>query len=218
MYCFAAKSGTDVEEEFLDPNKFSDDGTISLASTSFTDDGSLLGYLISIGGSDWRKALVMNTETGEIVEDTLHHVKFSGLSWKGNEGFFYSSYDKPEDGSELSAKTQHHKLLYHQLGTDQSKDVLVFGGEEQPFRYVGGYVTEDNNYLVITGAQRTSGRALFIKDLTDDDSEIQMIDDDLKTNEFVLHTEGSRILIQTNWEAPNQRIVETDFSALGKEN
>ncbi|MDW3196618.1 MAG: prolyl oligopeptidase family serine peptidase [Cytophagales bacterium] len=212
------KIGSDEEEVFLDPNKFSDDGTISLASTSFTEDGSLFGYLISIGGSDWRKALVMDVETGKIVEDTLHNVKFSGMSWKGKEGFYYSSYDKPEGGSELSAKTQLHKLMYHKLGTDQSEDVLVFGGEAQPYRYVGGNVTEDNNYLVISGAHRTSGRALFIRDLRDPNSKILTIDDDMETNEFVMHTEGSRILIQTNWEAPNERIVETDFSKLTREN
>ena len=103
------RDGEDNEEVFLDPNKFSEDGTISLASSSFTDDGSLFGYLISIGGSDWRKAIVMDTETKKIVEDTLHNIKFSGLSWKGNEGFYYSSYDKPKNGSELSAKTQIHK-------------------------------------------------------------------------------------------------------------
>ncbi len=215
---YRKRIGGDQEEEFLNPNKFSDDGTISLAGSSFTDDGSLFAYMISIGGSDWRKALVMNTETGSIVEDTLHNVKFSGISWKGNEGFYYSSYDKPKEGSELSAKTQRHKLLYHKLGTDQSEDMLVFGGEEQPYRYVGGYVTEDNNYLVITGAQRTSGRALFIKDLRNPNSEIRTVDDDMETNEFVMHSEGSRILIQTNWNAPNQRIVETDFNNLSKEN
>ena len=82
------------DEVFLDPNTFSEDGTISLATTSFTKDGSLLGFLISIGGSDWRKAVIMNTETMEVVEDTLQNIKFSGLRWKGNEGFYYSSYDK----------------------------------------------------------------------------------------------------------------------------
>ena len=215
---YRKKIGSDEEEEFLDPNKFSDDGTISLAGSSFTDDGSLFAYMISIGGSDWRKALVMDTETRKIVEDTLHNVKFSSISWKGNEGFFYSSYDKPEEGSELSAKTQLHKLLYHKLGTDQSEDILVFGGEERPYRYVGGSVTEDNQYLVIYGAQKTSGRALFIKDLTDPNAEIRTIDDDMETNEFVMHTKGSRILIQTNWEAPNQRIVETDFNQLTRKN
>ncbi len=202
------RDGEDNEEVFLDPNKFSEDGTISLASSSFTDDGSLFGYLISIGGSDWRKAIVMDTETKKIVEDTLHNIKFSGLSWKGNEGFYYSSYDKPKNGSELSAKTQIHKLYYHKLGTNQADDVLIFGGEENPYRYVGGYVTEDNRYLVIRAAVSTSGNKLFIKDLVNG-SEIISIDEDIKTEESVLLTEGDRILLQTNFNAPNKKVVET---------
>jgi len=196
------------EEVFLDPNKFSEDGTISLAGSSFTDDGSLFAYMISIGGSDWRKAIVINSETKNAVEDTLHNIKFSGLSWNGNEGFYYSSYDKPKEGSELSAKTQIHKLYYHELGTDQSEDKLVFGGENNPYRYVGGYVTEDNRYLVISAAVSTSGNKLFIKDL-ENNGEIIPVDEDIETDEYVLHTEGDRILLQTNHEAPNQRVVET---------
>ena len=199
------------EEVFLDPNKFSEDGTISLASSSFTEDGSLFAYLISIGGSDWRKAIVMNAETKQIVEDTLQNIKFSGLSWNGNDGFYYSSYDKPTDGSELSAKTQILKLYYHELGTDQSEDKLVFGGEASPYRYVGGYVTEDNRYLIITASQSTSGNILFIKDL-ENNSEIVPVDEDMSTDEFVLHTEGDRIIIQTNLNAPNRRVVETTIS------
>ncbi|NQZ75286.1 MAG: S9 family peptidase [Ekhidna sp.] len=205
------KDSEGTESVFLDPNKFSEDGTISLAGSSFTDDGSLYAYTISIGGSDWRKAIVIDTETLEMVEDTLHNIKFSGLSWNGNEGFYYSSYDKPKEGSELSAKTQIHKLYYHQLGTSQSEDQLVFGGEENPYRYVGGYVTEDNRYLVISAAVSTSGNKLFIKDLANN-GEIIAVDEDIETDEYVLHTEGDRILIQTNHEAPNQRIVETTIS------
>jgi len=199
------------EEVFLDPNKFSEDGTISLAASSFTDDGSLYAYMISIGGSDWRKAIVINTETMNVVEDTLHNIKFSGINWNGNEGFYYSSYDKPKEGSELSAKTQIHKLYYHKLGTSQDSDELIFGGESNPYRYVGGYVTEDNRYLVISAAESTSGNKLFIKDLAND-GEIIVVDEDIETDEYVLHTEGDRILIQTNHEAPNQRVVETTIS------
>lgn len=196
-------------EVFIDPNKFKDDGTISLAGTSFTDDGSLFGYLISIGGSDWRKALVMNTKTMEMVGDTLHNIKFSGITWQGNEGFYYSSYDKPKDGSVLSAKTQYHKLFYHKLGTPQSEDKLVFGGEEQPYRYIFAYLTEDNRFLVITAAESTSGNILFIKDLSDTNSEIRPVDTDMETDEYIAHSEGDRLYLQTNADAPNQRLVET---------
>ncbi|MDE0470949.1 MAG: prolyl oligopeptidase family serine peptidase [Ekhidna sp.] len=205
------KDANGTEEVFIDPNKFSEDGTISLASSSFTDDGSLFAYLISIGGSDWRKAIVMDTEIKEIVEDTLQNIKFSGVSWSGSEGFYYSSYDKPKEGSELSAKTQIHKLYYHKLGTDQSRDELIFGGEANPYRYVGGYVTEDNRYLVITAAVSTSGNKLFIKDLVNNGAIIP-VDEDIETDEYVLHSEGDRILIQTNYNAPNQRVVETSIS------
>lgn len=199
-------------EVFMDPNKFKEDGTISLAGTSFSDDGSLFGYLISIGGSDWRKALVMNTETMEMVGDTLHNIKFSGISWKGNEGFYYSSYDKPKDGSVLSAKTQYHKMYYHKLGTPQSEDELVFGGEGQPYRYIFGYITEDNRFLVITAAESTSGNILFIKDLNDPNSRIIPVDENMETDEFIAHSEGDRLFIQTNADAPNQRLVETTIS------
>jgi prolyl oligopeptidase len=207
---YRRKAGSNEKGEvFLDPNKFREDGTISLASTSFSDDGSLFGYLISTGGSDWRKGLVMRTDTKELVGDTLQNIKFSGMSWKGNDGFYYSSYDRPKDGSVLSAKTQYHKLFYHKMGTPQSQDQLIFGGEKQPYLVVQSYVTEDNRYLVIMASHGTSGNVLFIQDLNDTTGKIVTIDDDMETEEFVLHTEGSRIWIQTNLNAPNQRLVET---------
>jgi len=141
------------EEVFLDPNKFSTDGTTSLGSIDFSEDGSKAAYAISEGGSDWRKVIVIDTETKEVIGDTLVDVKFSSVSWFKNEGFYYSSYDKPE-GSELSAKTDQHKLYYHKLGTAQKEDALIFG-KDQKRRYVGGYVTGDNQYLVISAATST---------------------------------------------------------------
>lgn len=206
------KDDEGMGEIFVDPNKFKEDGTISMAGTSFSDDGSLFGYLISIGGSDWRKALVMKTDTREMVGDTLHNIKFSGITWKENDGFFYSSYDKPEDGSALSAKTQIHKLYYHKLGTPQSEDDLVFGGDAQPYRYVWGYLTEDNRYLVISAAQSTSGNVLFIKDMENPDRGLITVDDDMDSEEFISHSEGDRLFLQTNADAPNQRLVETTIA------
>ena len=109
------KKGDDGKEEvFLDPNTFSEDATTSLGGLQFSKDGKTAAYSISEGGSDWRKIIVMDAVTKTIKEDTLVDIKFSGISWKGNDGFYYSSYDKPE-GSELSAKTDQHKLYYHKL-------------------------------------------------------------------------------------------------------
>ena len=197
------------EEVFLDPNKFKEDGTISLASTSFTKDGSLIAYLISEGGSDWRKAIVMNTATKEIVEDSLINIKFSGLAWKGNEGFYYSSYDKPE-GSELSEMTQMHKVYFHKLGTSQSEDQLIFGGEDVVRRYVGADLTEDERYLIISAAESTSGNELYIKDLTKENSELVNIVDNFDNNHNVIDNDGSTLFIHTNLDAPNNRIVKVD--------
>ena len=107
----------------------------------------------------------MDTQKKELVGDTIVDVKFSGLSWRGNNGFYYSSYDKPK-GSELSEKTDRHKLYYHQLGTDQKDDLLVFGGDpDKKFRYGGGGVTEDERYLVVSASNATSGNQLYIMDL-----------------------------------------------------
>src|SRR5690606_4527417 len=143
----------------------------------FSKDGSLFAYSISEGGSDWRKVIVMDAVSKEIMGDTLTNIKFSGISWKDNEGFYYSSYDKPE-GSELSAKTDQHKLYYHKLGTPQHEDTVIFGNTpEQKNRYVGGYVTEDQRYLVISAANSTSGNKLYIMDLQSPKSELKIITD-----------------------------------------
>ena len=203
---------------FLDPNKFSDDGTTSLAGMSFSEDGKTLAYAISEGGSDWRKIIVMNTETMELVGDTIRDVKFSGLSWKANDGFYYSSYDKP-DGSELSAKTDQHKLYYHKLGTKQSEDQVIFGNsEEQKRRYVGGGVTEDNQYLIITARNSTSGGELYLMDLSKENPELVTILDNFETDSYVMENDGSKLYIVTNLDAPNRKVVTVDASNPTPEN
>lgn len=198
-------------EVFLDPNTFSKDGTTGLAGISFTTDGSLAGYLITEGGSDWRKAIVMRTSDKQIIEDTLRDIKFSEIAWRANEGFYYSSYDKPK-GSELSAKTQFHKLYYHKLGTPQSEDVLVFGGAKTPRRYIGASVTEDGRYLVVSAATSTTGNELYAQDLHDPHGKLVNIVDNFDNDHYVLTNDGSRLIIVTNLNAPNSRVVEVDFS------
>ena len=181
------KKGEEEAEVFLDPNTFSKDGTISLGGgLSFSKDSNMLAYSISEGGSDWRKIIVVNPETREIVEDTLKDVKFSGISWYKNEGFYYSSYDKPK-GSELSAKTDQHKVYYHKLGTPQKEDTLIFGGTpEEKHRYVFASVTEDNNYLIISAKVSTSGNKLFIKDLSNPESQLITILDHTDSDTYII--------------------------------
>tara|TARA_Y200000002_G_scaffold11460_1_gene9403 strand:+ start:152 stop:2272 length:2121 start_codon:yes stop_codon:yes gene_type:complete len=196
-------------EVFLDPNSFSKDGTTSLSTLSFSKTGDLVAYSISEGGSDWRKIIVMNTTNKKIIGDTLVDVKFSGIQWKLDEGFFYSSYDKPK-GSELSDMTDQHKLYYHKLGTKQSEDILVYGGDQdQKHRYVGAKVSENGRYLFISASKTTSGNISFLKDLSLNlkTSPLIKVDENYKTDSYLLHSNGERLYIVTNSNAPNQKLI-----------
>ena len=116
QYILYRKSKSNEEEVFLNPNKFSEDGTTSLRGVSFSKNGNLCAYSISEGGSDWRKIIIIDALSKKIIEDTIRNIKFSGIQWKNNDGFFYSSYDKPK-GIELSEMTDQHKLYFHKIGT-----------------------------------------------------------------------------------------------------
>ena len=213
QYVMYRQLGTGAPEVFLDPNTFSKDGTTSLAGINFTQDGSLAAYQISEGGSDWRKVIVLKTSNKSIVGDTLKDVKFSGLAWKGNAGLYYSSYDKPKAGSQLAGKTQIHKLYYHQLGTPQSTDKLIFGGEQDPNRYIGASVTEDERFLLISAANTTTGNKLYVQDLSKPGSPIVNIVPDEKSINQVVDNVGSKLYLQTNYQAPNYRLVTVDAAA-----
>ena len=201
---------------FLDPNTFSEDGTVSMSSVSFSEDGSLVAYQLSEGGSDWRSIVIRDVATGDVIESPLVDVKFSGINWLGNEGFFYSSYDKP-DGSELSAKTDQHKLYFHALGTPQSDDEAIFGATvEQKHRYVGASVGGDDRYLVISAANSTSGNKLFIKDLASDSDELIVVFADESADGSLLESNDDYLLIETNRDAPKGRVIALDPQAAGE--
>ena len=212
QYVIYRQKDNEDPEIFLNPNHFSENGTISLGSLSFSESGLMVAYSISEKGSDWRKIILMDVNSKQIMEDTIKDVKFSGISWKKNDGFFYSSYDKPK-GSELSAKTDQHKLYYHKLGTNQKDDEVIFGGSpEEKHRYVGGNVTEDGNYLFISASVSTSGNKLFMKDLTESNSPLVTILDHTDSDTYVLENLGSKLYLVTNLNAPNKKIVTVDAS------
>ncbi|MBU6169533.1 MAG: prolyl oligopeptidase family serine peptidase [Bacteroidetes bacterium] len=218
QYVLYRQKGENTPEVFLNPNDFSTDGTTSLAGIDFSLDGSRAAYQISEGGSDWRKVIVLDAISKNMLEDTLLDVKFSGLAWKGSEGFYYSSYDKPKEGSALSGKTQYHKLFYHKLGTPQSVDALVFGGEKTPRRYIGAFVTEDQQYLIITAAVSTSGNELYIKSLKNSNTPIVNVIDNFDKEHQVVHSEGDWLFIYTTLNAPNGRLVKVKASNPAPEN
>lgn len=203
---------------FLDPNAFSKDATTSMADISFSKDGSMLAYQLSEGGSDWTKVVVLKASDKSVVGDTLKDVKFSGIAWKGTEGFYYSSYDKPKAGSQLSGMTDQHKLYYHKLGTPQTADQLIFGGSKIPRRYISGDLTEDERYLVISAANSTSGNELYIQDLSVPNAPIVNIVDNFDKDHSIINSIGGKLYIFTNLNAPNGRIVTVEAKSPKPEN
>ncbi|PMM06380.1 prolyl endopeptidase [Vibrio kanaloae] len=197
-------------EVFLDPNTFSEDGTTSLGSVSFSKDYSLVAYSISEGGSDWRKIFVIDTETKQQLEAEIIDAKFTGISWLGNRGFYYSRYDKP-DGSQLSARTEQHKLYFHELGTEQASDKVIFGennGEQH--RYVSGYTTEDDRYLVILGRESTSGNRLFYIELNSPEQSLNTLIDHVDSDTYLIDNQDETFILYTNLDAPNGKVVSFD--------
>ena len=210
IYRYKNDESPDSATVFLDPNTFKEDGTVSLAGLSFSNSGHLLAYSISEGGSDWRKVVIMDVASKKIIGDTLVDIKFSGLSWYKDEGFYYSSYDKPK-GSVLSDKTDQHKVYYHQLGTPQKKDVLIYGGiAEEKHRYIGATVTEDNRYLFVSLRVSTSGNKLIFKDLTKPNSSFIPILEHTESDTYLIDNVGAKLFFVTNLNAPNQKIVSVD--------
>ncbi|MFW1176801.1 prolyl oligopeptidase family serine peptidase [Vibrio parahaemolyticus] len=201
------RKGEGEAEVFLDPNTFSEEGTTSLGEVSFSKDYLLVAYSISEGGSDWRKIFVIDTETKEQLEPEIVDAKFTSISWLGSKGFYYSSYDKPQ-GSELSARTEHHKLYYHELGTPQSEDKVIFGEQgAQIHRYVSGTTTTDDRFLIISGAESTSGNRLFYIDLQSDSQAIVTLRDTTQGDTYLIDSQDETLLLYTNLEAPNGKVV-----------
>lgn len=209
--------GLDESEVFLDPNTFSNDASNALAGISFSKDGSLAAYQVSKAGSDWTTVVVLDTETKAETGDVINNVKFSGIAWQGNTGFYYSTYDQPGAGSQLSGKTEQHKLYFHVLGTTPDEDQLIFGADVQR-RYVGAGLTEDEQYLIISAANSTSGNELYIKDLTNPAATIINVIDNFEKDHDVLLHEAGKLFIYTNLNAPNGRVVSVDVKNPQTEN
>lgn len=197
--------GNATAEVFLDPNSFSADGTTSLAGIAFSKDGSKAAYNISEGGSDWQKIVVIDANTKKQTGDTLE-LKFSGASWKGNDGFYYSNYQR-SGGSVLSAKNENHKLYYHKLGTPQKDDILIYGSDASPVRYMGGYLSEDEKWLFISTANETYGNALFVQNISKPGSPVVPIVTNMKNSYSIVDVDDNYFYIQTDFDAPTNRLV-----------
>lgn len=196
------------EYSLLDPNKMSDKGTVSIGSISVSPDGQYLGYTISEGGSDWNTIRIIKIPTGELLPDEIKWVKFSGISWNG-EGFYYSCYDAPK-GSALSQKNEYHKVYFHKLGVEQSKDKLVYENKSFPLRNYGVSVSDDKSWLFLTETETTSGNSLYFKSLLKRDSGFVKIADGFKNDYSIVDVIDGKFLMLTNDDAPSYKLVWVD--------
>jgi len=202
--------GSDKPELFLDPNKLSEDGTVSLGSAGFNKKGTLLAYAVQKGGSDWQEGYVMDVTKKEKLPDSLKWIKFTGFSWKGDEGFFYSRYPEPQAGENLKGKNLNHAVYFHKLGTPQSADELIYVDKEHPQRFANAALTEDERFLVLNVSEGTSGSEIWVRDLKGDQKDFTRIIKGFDTEAGVIENVGDQILVQTNDGAPNYKLVLID--------
>lgn len=219
LYVQKGLNGT--PEVLIDPNKFAEDGTARLTQFSLSKDGKYAAYGVSKAGSDWQEYFVLEVATKKTLSDNLKWIKASGASWHG-DGFFYSRYDAPEKGRELSSKNEYQKVFFHRVGAPQSEDALVYEDNAHPQRFHSVFVTDDEHYAFLYVSERGKGKkgnALFYRDLSKNEKSfsplIAEIGDDLFS---VVDNVGEKVLLETNQKAPNSKVVLVDPKSPDEKN
>jgi len=206
---FIKKGLNGAEEVFLDPNKLTADGTAAVSLLGFSHDKKYLAYSVAQAGSDWSNIYVMEVATKTKQGDELKWTKFSGAAWCG-DGFYYSRFDEPVKGTDLSAANKYQKVYYHKLGDQQKNDQLIFEDKTNPNLYFGASVTEDEHFLVIYANAGTSGNALYYQDLKLPGSKIALLVKGFENNHGVVDNVGDKLLLSTDLGAENKQIVLID--------
>lgn len=204
------KKGLDGKEDvFLDPNKLTADGTAAVSLLGVSHDKKYLAYSVAQAGSDWSNIYVMEIATKMKLGDELKWTKFSGAAWKG-DGFYYSKFDEPAKGTDLSAANKYQKVYFHKLGDLQKNDQLIFEDKTNPNLYFGASVTEDERFLVVYASAGTSGNALYYLDLKTPDSKIAPLIKGYEHNHSVVDNIGDKLLVNTDLGAENKQVVLVD--------
>jgi len=200
-------------EVLIDPNTWSDDGTVRLTTFAASKDARYAVYGVSRSGSDWQEFHVMEVATKRILPETIEWVKVSGASWRG-DGFYYSRYPAPEKGHELSTRNEDHRVYFHKLGTSQSADELVYQDPANPQRFHGVSTTEDERFAVLTVSERGKGKqgnALYVRDLSKGETAFTPVVGTIGDSTFgVVDNVGDKLIVRTNHGAPNGRVVLVD--------
>ena len=214
---YYVQKGLDGEPEvFIDPNALSADGTVRIGILGPSMNDKYLAISRGEAGSDWSEIRVMEIATKQELPDRILWNKFSGAAWHG-DGFYYSGYDKPAPGDELKAKNEYQKVLFHKLGDPQEKDVLVWEDKEHPLRYVGAGTTEDEKWLFLVLSEGTSGSEIWIRDLTKKNAPITLLIKGFAYDSAPIEIVDDKVLVYTNEDAPNFRVVLVDPKDPAKE-
>jgi prolyl oligopeptidase len=191
----------------LDPNKMSADGTAAVSLTGISKDKKYLSYSVNRAGSDWQEIHVIEIATQRVLDDQLNWVKFSGTAWQG-DGFYYSRYPEPTKGKELSNKNEHHKVYFHRLGESQDKDRLVYEDTAHPLRLLFAQTTEDERFVILGVSEiGKDGAELYYRDLKKNNPEFSLLLKGFEYQQSVVDNVGDQLLVQTNEDAPNNRLV-----------
>ncbi len=204
-------------EVFLDPNAMSKEGTVAINMIGFSSDDKFVAYSKQNAGSDWQEIHIMNIETKEKLTDVLKWVKFSGANWY-KDGFFYSRYPEPSDGTELSATNDFHSVYYHKLGDDQSKDKLIYNNPDNPRLYNFTSIMEDDRFLILYVSTGTDGYETYYKDLNDPKSEFVALFTGFDNKSRVVDNVGDSFLITTDIDAPKYRLISVNSKKPSKDN
>ena len=202
---------------FLDPNKLSDDGTVALSGLSFSHDGKYAAYTISRSGSDWTEIYVLDTATGQLLDDHIEWAKFTGAAWQG-DGFYYSAYDAPVKGKEFSNVNENHKVYYHKIGTPQTEDKLIYQNPAYPKRFYYTGTSEDERILFVYESGAGRGNNLFIKDLKKANAPFIQLTTDFDYQYSPIEVIDNNVYIFTNYGAPKNRIMVADINNPKLEN
>ncbi|MDQ6845100.1 MAG: prolyl oligopeptidase family serine peptidase [Bacteroidota bacterium] len=207
-------------EVFIDPNKLSKDGTAAIGNPSFSKNKKYAAYLVAQAGSDWQEAHIINAGDMRLLDDHIDYIKFSGLSWKGDDGFYYSRYPTPDEKNLLTNQNQNHKVYYHKLGTLQKDDVLIYEDKDHPLRTVGAGLSEDEHFLILGTSEGTSGSELWVKDMKNPspNNNFTLLIKGFDTEANFIDNDGDKLLIRTNADATNYKVVLIDPKNPAKEN
>ncbi|HEX6986937.1 MAG TPA: prolyl oligopeptidase family serine peptidase [Planctomycetaceae bacterium] len=217
---YVQESLADEPKVLLDPNEWSEDGTVALGGMAFGDDGKYLCYSVSEAGSDWNTWRVMEIASRTVLPEELKWSKFSGAAWTlDGKGFFYCRYPEPQEGQAFQSLNLNQKVYYHRAGTPQSEDVLVYERPDQPEWGFGVDVSEDGRYLVLTAWKGTADKyRVFYKDLHEPYGLPVTLIDEFENEYSFLGNDGPVFYFRTDLNAPKKRIVAIDTRKATKEN